>query len=313
MALKQKPFLALIGAFLVLLAALVLFGWHVCDVQIHPDRVAERWPEVGKWPRHTLSQFDLPRPKNVFFKTSDGITLSGWFILGKHGATVILVHGKNGDRAEMLPHAAYLRRHGFSVLLYDARHRGRSGGHHVTLGAREPLDVQAAVQYLGTRSDVDQERIGVQGSSLGAVAGIVAASTVPEIKGVVAEAAFVDLRTAISDGFEVMTGLPHFPFAVIAEYICECRLGIDVDEVAPIDVIARISPRAVFLIHDGDDRQLKAESVQRLHDAAGEPRQLWIVPGAPHAKGLQTVPEEYERRVVVFWRDLFALEGAETE
>ena len=305
MALRRKLLVALIGTFIVSLSALVLFGWYVCDMEIHPGRVAEKWPEVGKWPRYTLSQFGLARPENVYFKTSDGITLSGWFIQGDSGATIILVHGKGGDRAEMLPHAAYLYRHSFSVLLYDARHRGKSGGHHVTLGAREPLDVQAAVRYLGSRNDVDQQRIGVQGNSQGAVAGIIAAARTPEIRGVVAESAFMDLRTAISDGFQVATGLPSFPFARIAKFICEYRLEFDLDKVAPIDIIARVSPRAVFLIHDADDSQLKAESAQRLYETAGEPRQLWIVPGAPHGKGVQTAPEEYERRVIAFWKDIF--------
>ena len=68
-------------------------------------------------------------------------------------------------------------------------------------------------EYLKTRSDVDSERIGVQGSSLGAVSAILAAAETPEIKGVVAEIPFKDLPSAIAHAFEHPgegAGLPSF-------------------------------------------------------------------------------------------------------
>ena len=254
------------------IAFVITVGWYVCEVQIQPKRAAERWPVVGEWPRYTLAQFHLPCPENVHFKTADGLFLSGWFIPGTNGATVILVHGKDTNRSVMLPHAAYLHRGGFSVLLYDSRHRGQSGGGEITLGAKEPSDVKAAVDYLQKHSDVDSERIGVQGGSLGAASAILAAAETPEIKGVVVEAAFMDLPTAIADGFTAITRLPSFPFASVAKWIGELRLDVDLDAVAPIQAIGRISPRSVFLIHDGEDAQLSRRSMEELWEKAGEPK-----------------------------------------
>jgi uncharacterized protein len=144
----------------------------------------------------------------------------------------------------------------------------------------------------------------VQGISLGAAAGILAAARRPEIQGVVAESLFGSLSGAIATGFTAITGAPSFPFAPLAAWIGEYRLGIDVDDVAPAAVIRRISPRPVFLIHDLQDRQLPKESAEALLSAAGEPKQLWHVPGAAHGRGWQQASEEYERRTVAFWRNV---------
>jgi fermentation-respiration switch protein FrsA (DUF1100 family) len=40
--------------------------------------------------------------------------------------------------------------------------------------------------------------------------------------------------------------------------------------------------------------------MQRLFDAAGEPKALWVVPGARHGTYIQVAPAEYEARVVSF-------------
>ena len=62
------------------------------------------------------------------FEASDGVKLSGWYRPSANGATVIVVHGGGSDRRGSVAHASLLARHGYGVLLYDARGRGRSDG-----------------------------------------------------------------------------------------------------------------------------------------------------------------------------------------
>jgi len=47
--------------------------------------------------------------------------------------------------------------------------------------------------------------------------------------------------------------------------------------------------------------------VEVLYEAASEPKQLWQITGAPHGKGWETAPQEYERRVLAFWRKTFKI------
>ena len=280
-------------------AAIVVLegGWFGCDRGLHPTQMADKY---------TLSHFDLPPPEAVSFHTRDGLRLAGWFLPGSNGPTVVLVHGRGGSRTRVLPHADYLHRGGFSVLLFDLRYRGESEGEEATLGAKEVWDVEAAVGYLATRPDVDPERIGVQGGSFGAVSAILAAAETPEIKGVVAEIPFTDLRAAIAHSFEQGVGLPSFPFAPISTFFCEVRLGVDIDDVAPTSVIGMISPRPIFLIDDLKDNLFPSDSVELLYEAAREPKVLWQIP-ARHGQGWETAPEEYERRVLAFWRETFGI------
>jgi fermentation-respiration switch protein FrsA (DUF1100 family) len=283
----------------VLISVVVVgvISWIACDKAIHPET------EVSPY---KLSDYDLP-VEDVRFKTRDSLTLAGWFIPGTNGATVILVHGKDSTRHWMLPHADYLHKSGFSVLLYDSRSRGESDGDAVTFGAKEPWDIEGAVKYLKERNDVDPKHIGVQGSSLGAVSAILAAAETPEIKGVVAQIPFNSFNGVLCIAFRKILNLPCFPFAPVTKLICEYRLGVDYDDVDPSKVIGTISPRPVFLIDELEDELFPPCSVEVLYEAAREPKTLWQIPGAQHGKGFETAPEEYKRRVLDFWQDTFGI------
>jgi uncharacterized protein len=68
------------------------------------------------------------------------------------------------------------------------------------------------------------------------------------------------------------------------------------------DLAPQIAPRAVFFIY-GENGQGGTEKVpnQGFYAAAGEPKEIWEVPGAQHVGGITTRPAEYERRVIAFF------------
>src|SRR5215213_4580879 len=66
--------------------------------------------------------------REVSFKATDGVELSGWYRPTRNGATILVVHGGGGDRTGAVAHAKLLVRHGYGVLLHDARGRGKSEG-----------------------------------------------------------------------------------------------------------------------------------------------------------------------------------------
>ena len=61
------------------------------------------------------------------------------------------------------------------------------------------------------------------------------------------------------------------------------------------DLIPRIAPRPVFLIHAGADDA--GHRNPELFRAAGQPKQIWEARGG-HTDGIDEQPREYERRVV---------------
>ena len=63
------------------------------------------------------------------------------------------------------------------------------------------------------------------------------------------------------------------------------------------DLVGKIAPRPVFLIHAGADDA--GHRNPELYAAANEPKQIWEAAGG-HTDGIERQPAEYERRVVGF-------------
>ena len=91
---------------------------------------------------------DLPG-KSVQFSSESGSTVRGWFIPGKPGGgAVALMHGVSSNRLSMLDRARFLSHAGYTVLLFDFQAHGESTGNHITFGALESKDAQAAIHFL---------------------------------------------------------------------------------------------------------------------------------------------------------------------
>ncbi len=239
--------------------------------------------------------------QTVELTTEDGLKLAAWYIPSKNGAAIIVQHGYKSDREEMLDEAAMLSRHGYGAILVDLRAHGLSDGDLITFGRLEVRDVDAAYQYLLTRPDVDPERIGALGNSMGAVTLLLYAAQNPEIKAVVSDSAFASLQDEVANGVERMTGLPAFPFAPLIQFFAEQQAGFSAREVAAVEHIDEISPRPVFILQGGADQTVSPDSGQRLYDAAGEPRELWFDPQLDHVQFSTKRAEEYETRVAAFF------------
>ena len=283
---------ALLVSALASAGVLVAAAWIVAERAIHPWRREEDY---------NLLDFELP-VEEVRFSSRNGLRLAGWFIPGDSPACVILAHGHGRSRGELLPHADFLHRAGFSVFLFDFRNRGKSEGEAVTMGVHEPLDLLGALDHLRGRSEVDATRIGVLGVSLGATAALMAAAAAPEPRAVVAESSLARLGDLTRHGLRHFFHLPPFPLAPLARWMIERRLHVDLATVAPLEAVGQLSPRPLLLIDDELDEVLGPGQSEALLAAASEPGELWVVPGAAHARGWQAAPQEYERRVVSFFR-----------
>ncbi|MEX2236761.1 MAG: alpha/beta fold hydrolase [Dehalococcoidia bacterium] len=284
--------LAVFGAVVVGLLALAIIGWFGSEKALKPPPYAEA---------ESFAALAI-NPEEVTFPSKDGLRLNGYYLSGTNGAGLVLCHGYGRSHEEMIPHAAYLNREGFSCLVFDQRSRGLSEGKLVSIGAMERFDVMGAVDHLLTRIEVDPERIGIFGVSGGAAAALLATVEDTRLKAVVAEACYRNLRSVIATSFKHFTGLPAFPFANVTVKMAELRLGHSVDTLAPERIVAAIAPRPILFIHGEDDRAIACEASRHMHGLAGEPKELWMIPEAGHAKGLEVAGDEYERRVADFFR-----------
>lgn len=239
--------------------------------------------------------------EDVTLVAADGVSLAAWYVPSQNTAAVIVQHGYKSNRGEALGTAEVLARHGYGVLMIDLRGHGDSEGDLITFGALEMQDEEAGYQYLLTRPDVDPERIGILGNSMGGSVVINYAAQNPKIKAVVAHSAFSSLQDTVVTGVRTFANLPPFPFAPMIQFFAEQDAGIKASTVAAKEVIGNISPRPVFIMHAGGDTVVGPDAGQILYDAAGEPKEFWYNPTYGHVPFLKEEPEAFERRVIAFF------------
>lgn len=279
-------------------AAVVVLSWRASKAAVHPSSATYDW---------RMSDFPRLRPVEVAFPGSDGIRLAGRFFGGNNGATVVLVHGYGGNQDEMLPVADALVGSDFNVFTYDTRGCGRSGG-DVTFGALETDDVISVIDYLEARPDVDRARIGALGFSMGAASTVMAAARDPRIKAVVDDSGWASAYGWLRPEARDVLLRPHAPFSPLSLKFVEFRTGIHLNALRPVDVIARINPRPILLIHGGSDTAVPPTEGDRNFAAAGPPKQLWLIPDAKHGDTIQLVVADYADRVVGFFRQHLSVE-----
>jgi dipeptidyl aminopeptidase/acylaminoacyl peptidase len=243
--------------------------------------------------------------ERVSFQATDGIDLVGWFVPGDgSGATIVISHGSHANGPITYPGAAFLNDAGYSILVYDNRGHGYSGGKATTMGPREVDDLRGAVAYLQSRPDVDAERIGAMGCSMGSAVTIGAAAVEPAIKAAVAEAVYADMRELWDRfGYTGIRGTPiHWTWGPLLRLTARMWTGEKVGDFRPEALIGQISPRPIFIIHsEYDNGACTVSDARRLYAAANEPKELWIVPGAGHCSAHYYQTEEYERRILAFF------------
>jgi putative redox protein len=220
---------------------------------------------------------------------SDGLRLAGSLVVPAGGTAVpgmVLCHGfptgpgGAATSAQSYPELAerLSAETGWAVLTINFRGTGRSGG-NFSLGGWL-ADLRSATGWL-----LDQGVTGVwlAGSSTGGALAIMLAADDPRIRGVATLAApatfsgwavhprrFLDdarLVGAITD--------PDFP----ADPDAWAR---ELSEFRPVDVIGRIPPRSVLLLHGTDDDTVPVQDARELAAAAGETAELRLLAGAGH-------------------------------
>jgi fermentation-respiration switch protein FrsA (DUF1100 family) len=262
-------------------ALLVVFPLALSYVYTHVGRAVVPTPVLGA------------AHENVAFTTSDGLRLRGWYVPSKNRAAVVAFPGRKGPQRQ----TRMLVRHGYGVLLFDRRGEGESDGDPNSFGWAGERDVKAAVAFLQHRSDVDRNRIGGIGLSVGGEMMIEAAAESDGLRAIVSEGAGArsirEVRVAkawseLSIQVFLTAGMTTF-----SNHLPPPSLEA---------LASRIAPRPVFFIYathgtGGQEKTLNP----KYYAAAGQPKVQWEIPEAGHTGGIEARPKEYERRVVGFF------------
>lgn len=255
-------------------------------------------PELGASPADAgLTAESLAVP------TTDGVRLAAWYVPSSNGAAVVLLHGAGSTRSNVLDEAVVLTDAGFGVLLVDARGHGESGGHAMDFGWYGEQDVAAAVDVLAAQPDVDADRMGVVGLSMGGEQALGASGVDPRIGAVVAEGATA--RSAgdeawLSEEFSVRGWLQE-QLEWVQDRVTDALTSAPVPGSSRSAVAATEDTRYLLITAGGVPDE--ASSAAYVAGAAPERVEVWTVPGAAHVGGLATAPDEWSDRVTGFLTD----------
>ncbi len=237
--------------------------------------------------------------ENLACRTSDGFRLAGWLAEPpRPQGTVVLFHGLRASRAETLERISFLTAAGYRCLAFDHRAHGQSDGKRSSFGYFEGRDVAAVLDLVANRWPC-QPRAAL-GISMGAAALCFAARKTCQLQAVILESLYHDLASAFQT--RVGSGYPAWfsRFSRGVVWFTEKRLGIPIDQVAPVKEIAKIAPAPVLLLTGSDDPHAPVTDLERLFQRCHAPRALEVVPGAGHEDVCARGGEFYKKRILGF-------------
>lgn len=268
----------------------VLLLWSIRHPIRNAFMFAHPFRRFGWMPESRLSF------QEVTFKSRDGLTLFGRFVRSKNQATILLLHPLSSAGSHMLLYAEFLASAGYGVLMVDLRAHGSSDGDTSTYGWREADDVAGAVDYLLHRLDVNGQKIGVLGVSLGAQAALRGALKTDCVRALVLEGLGPVTLSDHGGRPQSLQRWINYPFNWLYYRVYEFMIGGK--DTSVTEAIGKIAPRPILLIASGK----KDIHFNRLFfQAASEPKELWELPDGEHGAAILKDSHTYMQRVIQFF------------
>ncbi len=245
--------------------------------------------------------------ENISLTTADGTTLRAWFLTPQspNANVAILLHGVSDNRLGMYSYGKWLVDNHYAVLLPDARGHGLSGG-LAAYGLKESSDIHEWVDWLESR--YHPHCVYGLGESMGAAQLLQSLPKEPRFCAVVAECPFASFRDVAYARFgrEFHTG-PWLgstffrPTVDVGFFSVRLRYGFNMEESSPKEA-AEKTRVPVMLIHGLSDRNIPPFHSDEIQARNPADIVLWKVSGAAHTGAHQAAPEEFERRVLDWFK-----------
>jgi alpha-beta hydrolase superfamily lysophospholipase len=240
--------------------------------------------------------------EEVQFKTSDAVTLRGWWVDGYDGAPVIAIfHGHRATRMDSMPLARALLLSGYNMLLLDMRGCGKSDGNCQTYGVKEAFDVAASVKYLTEVRGFTRNRIGIAAFGTGASATILARDFVQDIGAIALLAPYTTLPTTLDHGCRNLAGFGVSGVGLVFMEFMKMRIGQSPSLVRPIDRIAQLAPTPLLIVGAEEDKAAPPMDIRELFQKAKEPKELYTVPKATRERLTDLNGSDLKMKLIEFF------------
>jgi pimeloyl-ACP methyl ester carboxylesterase len=226
-----------------------------------------------------------PVTKAETLVTEDGVPIDAVHLAGDRRLCLIVAHGftLNWQRPAVWRIARRLNSYG-GVVAFDFRGHGRSGG-ATTLGDKEIRDLAAAVTFA---RDLGYQHVVTVGFSMGASAALRHAGLIGGVDAVVSVSGpgrwyYKGTPSMRRVHWAVEHKLGH----LITRWFLNTRISggrWDPIPLPPAEAAAMIAPTPLLIVHGDRDGYFPSDHAEQLFEAAGQPKELWVVPGFGHAE-----------------------------
>jgi len=223
----------------------------------------------------------------VYFDSANNERVPGLLMLPKRGGKipcVIFLHGYGGSKEDIRGVASIVAREGYAVMAIDAKYHGerREPGRElyspdinasVSGIIQTVIDLRRAIDYLETKPEIDSERLGYVGGSMGGILGAIFIGVEPRIKAAALIVAGGNMSLMIRES-------QHYTMPEIREYLRKENISYGdlqriLNPIDPINFIRYFSPRPIVFHLGKYDRIVPAEAGRQLYEKAGEPKQVY--------------------------------------
>ncbi len=255
-------------------------------------------------PQRTSSEINMAsfpgRPDEVDFSVAELGGRRGWFFPGFRGApTVVLLHGYESSRGELLTLVSALQDHQYNVFVFDFAAHGANAG-VTTFGYREADEVRAAIDILAKRNDLDATRFGLWGYNMGAYAALREAEKDPRVRALALDAVYDYPRQMVKIGVD-KTGVGGFPFMVKSAQMCFEWMNYQHKNDSPLSAgFSKMAGVPMLFIEAADDPET-ASITREVFRKAPEPREEAVIPHGNFVNLPDDEKRQYENRVVTFF------------
>ena len=285
-----KLLMALLAlAFFAVLATTAIAGFLLYRI-IKPQRSSSE-----------ISMASFPgRPEIVEFQVPGLGNREGWFFPGFRGApTIILCHGYESSRGELLTLVSALQDHQYNAFVFDFAAHGANGG-ITTLGYGETDELRKAVDIVAARNDVDATSFGIWGYNVGAYAALREAENDKRIRALVLDSVYDQPEQMVKVGVE-RNGLGNFPFMVRSAELSFEYLNYAHRQDPPLSKrLVGVIGVPILFIQAQDDPELGAIT-REIFQKAPEPREVAVIPHGNFVSLPDQEKRQYENRVVSFF------------
>ena len=254
------------------------------------------WSRYGELMQKRKEYMMAQPHKELWNLSEDGLRLHAVYFPNHDSKKVaICLHGYTSQgMSDYIGLSDYYLKHGFGMLLPDARAHGQSEGEYVGFGCLDRYDLLGWIHWVIEKCGEDVEIL-LHGTSMGGATVLMASGLAlpPQVKGIVSDCGFTSPKEVFTHVLHSMYHLPAFPMIQIADRLNKRNAGYGLDECSAAREVRKAKVPILF-IHGEKDVFVPCWMCEEIYKNCASPKTKLIVKDAGHGESYYKDTEGYE-------------------